>query len=201
MSELAVLQAVRLKGRVSEANLAATLCEQPAIVALTVNELAKAGLLASGKTLKITADGRQRLSELLAEERDGIDSAAVAAAYDEFRSVNPEFKALVSDWQLKDGQPNTHDDAGYDAFVLARLPTVHERVSQILEAAIVPLPRLRGYAEKLGAALARVNAGDVTWLTRPLIDSYHTVWFELHEELILAAGLTREAEAKAGHAQ
>jgi hypothetical protein len=27
------------------------------------------------------------------------------------------------------------------------------------------------------------------------------VWFELHEELIVAAGLTREDEAKAGHAQ
>jgi hypothetical protein len=39
------------------------------------------------------------------------------------------------------------------------------------------------------------------WLSRPLIDSYHTVWFELHEELILAAGLTREAEAESGNAQ
>jgi hypothetical protein len=37
-------------------------------------------------------------------------------------------------------------------------------------------------------------------LTRPIIDSYHTVWFELHEELIQAAGRSREDEAKAGHA-
>jgi hypothetical protein len=33
-----------------------------------------------------------------------------------------------------------------------------------------------------------------------MIDSYHTVWFELHEELIAARGLSREEEAKAGHA-
>ena len=33
------------------------------------------------------------------------------------------------------------------------------------------------------------------------IGSYHTAWFELHEELILAAGLTRECEAKSGDAQ
>ena len=39
------------------------------------------------------------------------------------------------------------------------------------------------------------------WLARPIIDSYHTVWFELHEELILVSGLTREGEARAGHAQ
>ena len=33
------------------------------------------------------------------------------------------------------------------------------------------------------------------YLASPLVDSYHTVWFELHEELIELAGSTREAEA------
>jgi hypothetical protein len=46
----------------------------------------------------------------------------------------------------------------------------------------------------------KIRGGDPTWLTRPLVDSYHTVWFELHEELIGGAGLTREDEAGAGHA-
>jgi hypothetical protein len=53
----------------------------------------------------------------------------------------------------------------------------------------------------LQQALDKVKAGDTAWLTRPIIDSYHTVWFELHEEFIGAAGLTRAAEAKSGHAQ
>jgi hypothetical protein len=53
----------------------------------------------------------------------------------------------------------------------------------------------------LTAALDKINAGDSTWLTRPLIDSYHTVWFELHEELIGAVGLTREEAARSGDAQ
>jgi hypothetical protein len=34
-----------------------------------------------------------------------------------------------------------------------------------------------------------------------LIDSYHTVWFELHEELIVATGRTREEAARSGDAQ
>jgi hypothetical protein len=46
-----------------------------------------------------------------------------------------------------------------------------------------------------------VKAGDSSWLTRPLVDSYHTVWFEWHEELIGAAGLTREEAARSGDAQ
>jgi hypothetical protein len=201
MRELTVLQAVRLKGRVSQADLAATLGEDPAVVVETVDELVESGLLVAGKTLKISTEGRTRLTELLAEERDGIDTATITTAYEKFRAVNAEFKALVSDWQLRDGQPNTHDDSGYDAAVLFRLDAVHESVVPILESVSAQLPRLCAYAERLETALARIRGGDVAWLTRPVIDSYHTVWFELHEELILATGLTREAEAQAGHAQ
>lgn len=201
MNELAVLQAVRLKGRVSEADLAVTLDEDPSAIAAPMQALIESGLLIAGRTLRITSEGRARLAELLAEERSGIDAATVAAAYDEFRAVNADFKALVSDWQLKAGQPNTHDDADYDAAILARLDAVHEHAAPILETVITQLPRLRAYADKLDAALTRVAEGDVVWLTRPIIDSYHTVWFELHDELILATGLTRAAEAKAGHAQ
>ncbi len=124
---------------------------------------------------------------------------ALTDAYNDFRSVNTEFKALVTDWQLKDGQPNTHEDNDYDAAVLARLDRVHQQVVPIIEAAAAQLPRLSRYSCKLQAALDKLHSGDITWFSRPLIDSYHTVWFELHEELILAAGLTRESEA--GEAQ
>ena len=201
MSELAVLQAVRLKGRVSLADLSATLGEGTDDVAGTVERLTKSGLLIDGKALRVSPDGRVRLDELLVAERKQIDTAALAAAYAEFRSVNTEFKALVTDWQLKDGRPNTHDDTAYDAAVLARHDDVHQRVTPIVTAAAAQLPRLSRYSAKLQAALDNVRGGDTAWLSRPLIDSYHTVWFELHEELIVAAGLTRESEAKSGDAQ
>lgn len=201
MSELAVLQAVRLKGRISPADLAATLGEDPADVAATVERLTQAGLLADGKIVKISPDGRARLGELLTSERASADPSALAAAYRDFRAVDTEFKALVTDWQLKNGRPNTHEDADYDAAVLARLDRLHQQVSPIIAVAAVQLPRLSHYSAKLQAALDKVNAGETVWLSRPMIDSYHTVWFELHEELILAAGRTRDEEAKAGEAQ
>ena len=34
----------------------------------------------------------------------------------------------------------------------------------------------------------------------PMRESYHTVWFELHEDLIRLAGKTREDEVAAGRA-
>jgi DNA-binding MarR family transcriptional regulator len=201
VTELSVLQAVRLKGRVSPADLAQTLCTDDAHIAEMVRRLAADGLLVEGPTLRITPEGRAQLVELLAAERRDADPATLAAAYDEFRSINGEFKALVTDWQLKDGQPNSHEDADYDGAVLARLDDVHQRVISIAATVTAQLPRLSGYPAKLSAALARVKAGEIPWLTRPLIDSYHTVWFELHEELILAVGLTREQAARSGDAQ
>ncbi|MDP9020051.1 MAG: MarR family transcriptional regulator, partial [Actinomycetota bacterium] len=43
-------------------------------------------------------------------------------------------------------------------------------------------------------ALRRVVAGEGDWLTRPLIDSYHTVWFELHQDLLDTLGIERGSE-------
>jgi hypothetical protein len=191
VSELGVLQAVRLKGRVSRDDLAATLGEDRFDV---IDRLVGSGLLLDGPTLRLSPEGRGHLEGLLADERSRADAAAVLAAYDEFRSVNAEFKALVTDWQLKDGQPNTHEVPGYDAAVLARLDDVHRRVTPIIAAAAAQLPRLSGYSVKLQTALDNIHAGQTMWLARPLIDSYHTVWFELHEELILATGRTRETD-------
>jgi hypothetical protein len=204
LTELAVLQAVRLKGRVAPADLAATLGADLDSITRTVERLSASGLLVEGTTLKLSSSGRTRLETLLADERKGIDSAAIAAAYHDFHSVNADFKALVTDWQLKGGpagKPNTHDDTEYDAAMLARLDDVHARVIPIIDAAATQLSRLNAYSSKLLVALGKVKAGETAWLTRPLIDSYHTVWFELHEELIGAMGLTREEAARSGDAQ
>jgi hypothetical protein len=191
LTELAVLQAVRLKGRVSRDDLAATLGEDLIDV---IDRLVGSGLLLDGPTLRLSPEGRQRLEGLLVNERSRVDTAAVVAAYGEFCSVNRDFKALVTDWQLKDGQPNPHEDADYDAAVLARLDDVHRRVTPIIAAVATQLPRLSHYSVKLQAALNNIHDGETMWLARPLIDSYHTVWFELHEELILATGQTRETD-------
>jgi hypothetical protein len=46
---------------------------------------------------------------------------------------------------------------------------------------------------------AAAQVGDTAWLIRPLI--HHTVWFELHENLIGAIGMTREEATRSGDAQ
>jgi hypothetical protein len=62
------------------------------------------------------------------------------------------------------------------------------------------VPRLTPYARRLDEAVAKVKAGDVKYFMSPRVESYHTVWFEFHEELIAMTGRTRAAEAAAGRA-
>jgi hypothetical protein len=41
-----------------------------------------------------------------------------------------------------------------------------------------------------------VLEGQPEWFTKPVIDSYHTVWFELHEDLLCTLGIERASEAR-----
>jgi hypothetical protein len=104
MSELTVLRAVRLKGRISPAEVAVTIGEDPAEVAATIRGLGNARLLVEGASVKLTPAGRDRLQTLLAEERSQFDDVALAAVYREFCPVT-DFKALVTRCQIKGISP------------------------------------------------------------------------------------------------
>jgi len=60
--------------------------------------------------------------------------------------------------------------------------------------------RLTAYRERLERANAAAQAGDPRYMASPRVDSYHGVWFELHEDLIQLAGRTRADEVAAGRA-
>jgi pyruvate,orthophosphate dikinase len=61
--------------------------------------------------------------------------------------------------------------------------------------------RLAPYPGRFAHAIEQVKAGDHTFIARPITDSYHTVWFELHEDLIGLLGLSRHEEAASGRAE
>jgi phosphohistidine swiveling domain-containing protein len=200
--QLVILRALRLKGRASTEELTAVTALAPEVVtALLTAALDREQIRELREAYALTPAGREVLDGLLAQERTEVDPQVVAAAYDAFTAVNDDFKALANDWQSRDGELNDHGDAAYDAAVLERLPAIHARVVPVIEQLAGQAPRLAPYQARLAAALERVQAGDHSWLLKPLIDSYHTVWFELHEELISLAGRTRLEEAVAGRAQ
>ncbi|MBJ8344410.1 hypothetical protein [Antrihabitans sp. YC2-6] len=201
--ELRILQAARLKGRPTESALAAAAGIAEADVTGVVESLIEAGSLdRAGARLKLTADGRAQLEGLLAAERVAVDREKLTQRYHEFDAINSAFKQLVTDWQLIDGtRPNDHSDAAYDAGIMTRLGEVHRQFAPLLEQFVALAPRLAPYPDRFANALSNVAAGEYKWFASPLIDSYHTVWFELHEDLIGLAGLSRLEEAAAGRAE
>jgi hypothetical protein len=81
--------------------------------------------------------------------------------------------------------------------VIEQLADLHAKVTPICADLGAALDRFGGYAGRLGDAVAKVRAGDVDWFTKPMIASYHTVWFELHEDLLATLGIERSSEG--GH--
>lgn len=71
------------------------------------------------------------------------------------------------------------------------LQTIHNAVVPSLERLGRLWPRFSGYPERLSEALGRVKAGELRWLVDPRIDSYHGVWFELHEDFLVSTGRER----------
>jgi pyruvate,orthophosphate dikinase len=153
---------------------------------------------------RLTASGRALALEASERERAGLDPHRVEAEYEKFTPLNAAFKATVTDWQMRqvDGKAvrNDHKDEVYDAAVLARLPPIDAATTLVIDEIAAVVPRFTSYKRRLANALARTQAGDHRYLTAPDRDSYHTVWFELHQDLIGLIGTTREKEAAAGRA-
>jgi len=61
---------------------------------------------------------------------------------------------------------------------------LHQRAELALDRLASALPRFSIYRDKLGAALEKAEDGEIAWVSDAKIESYHTLWFELHEDLL-----------------
>jgi hypothetical protein len=198
-----VLHALRLKGFADAAVIAAHAGLAPAAASSLLHELREGGLVAyrDGRVegWALTPAGRQENAGALAAEVDDVDGRArIHAAYLAFLGVNHDLLTTCTDWQLRrvDGAPvlNDHADPAYDAAVIARLGAIDDTIQPVCASLAADLDRFASYGPRLARARSQVEAGDGDWFARPLIDSYHTVWFELHEDLLSTLGIERSKE-------
>ncbi len=206
------LHGLRLKGLAETAALVA-LCtggdEGPEVLDPTLRQLAAEGLVAEAKGAatgwRLTNTGRARHEQLLAERLDRTPGAraAVEAAYDTFTPLNRRLLELCTRWQVLPPNPgdapdavvlNRHDDPAYDAAVLADLDRMHDEATTLLDKLIAVDGRFDLHRRRLVAAHGLIRHGGLDWFTSPVIDSYHTVWFEWHEDLLATLGLDRATE-------
>ena len=191
------LHAVRLRGRASTDAVAAAVgrrVDELLQTAVDARHLIHKEGRAAGWSL--TPEGREAHRVLLAAERESCGALdVVRATYDEFLAVNADLIQVCTDWQVKpDGSLNDHADERYDAGVIEALGAIDGRTQPVCERLGSHVARFDAYGQRLSGALARVRAGERQWFTSPAVESYHTVWFELHEDLLQILGITREQE-------
>jgi hypothetical protein len=150
----------------------------------------------------LTPAGRARHAELIGAELEATGRREdVDRAYRLFLPVNRVFLGVCTDWQMRevDGQQvlNDHSDPAYDKAVVGRLQQVDDEAQSVCAVLSTVLGRFTRYGRRLAIARERVEGGDTDWFTKPLIDSYHTVWFELHEDLLATLGIERSKEEPA----
>jgi len=186
-----LLHEVRLRGVVE--------IEETEVVTVLIGE---GFVVQSARGIRITAVGRETHATwaLLPVGDEGEQIAR--RAYERFLPLNRELLRVCNDWQVRPGGvPNDHRDARYDWSVIDRLHTLDERVAPVVSRLGRAVERFADYRPRLRVALARVDEGETEWLNSPRFDSYHTVWMQLHEDLLLAIGGDRSAEPDADAAE
>ncbi|MFV0525571.1 MAG: putative PEP-binding protein, partial [Acidimicrobiales bacterium] len=194
VTEEMVLHVLRVRGFVSGGGLVESLGVMPDGV---VSVLVDGGYLQhmeARNLYSLTPAGRERQEELLAEYGDPAVTALLDPPYQRFLDLNDSFKQLCTDWQIRGGEPNDHSDAEYDRACAARLTHLLEDSRAVLADMAGVVPRFARYEQRLGRAAADVINGDARKFTGVMCESFHDIWMELHEDLIVLQGIDRTAE-------
>jgi len=199
-SRLLVLHGLRLKGFAEPDDVAALVGLEPGDVIAQLEQLKgdELVLYREGRLTgwALTPAGRKAQEAGLQAELEGCGARdAVFDAYKRFLDLNNDLLGVCTAWQMKDEATiNDHADPEYDKGVIDQLHELHGRVEPIIRNLEATLDRYCGYRARLEASLTKLRDGDAQWFTKPLIDSYHTVWFQLHEDLLNTLGIERSQE-------
>lgn len=192
-TDFAVLHALRLKGLAGTELLASIIDVPLDLIDDAVGRLAKQGFVEHREAGRfvgwtLTATGREQHGAELATRRSDV-VGHLAPIYESFLAVNGGMKELCARWQSL----ATEDKPGrWEA--VEELAAIDEQAQPTLRDAGRIVGRFDTYGTRLHAALERLQEGDERFFTGVTVDSYHTVWFECHEDFLLMTGRDRVAE-------
>ncbi|WP_419851172.1 pyruvate, phosphate dikinase [Candidatus Poriferisocius sp.] len=200
-----LLRLLSIKGAATAAVLADALAATEAATAAVLGQAEANGLVTEGAGVWKPTEHAASATASMAGSPSPAERAALGAIVDRFHVPNLEFKELVTRWQMRtiggETVVNDHADTAYDQSLIRTLrDDVHPAVSAIVEETAALAEHMADYTRRFTRALSRLEGGDRNYMAHPLLDSYHTVWFEFHEELIRLAGRTRRDEVEAGRA-
>lgn len=198
------LHAIRVQGQATVESVTTATGRDADVVQASLEWLDAESLIGSHEGFtgepawRLTPAGSLRHAEQLRSLRATSTIEQVRDAYRRFLELNQPLLQVCTDWQMRevDGAlvPNDHLDPEYDRQVIEGLGAIHDDVEGILESLGSHVERYRVFLSRLVFARDRIDSGEHRRFTHPLIDSYHTIWFELHEDLLVTLGIARGEE-------
>jgi phosphoenolpyruvate-protein kinase (PTS system EI component) len=191
ITDIDVLRVLRLRGFATGDGLRQSIGVDPSQVVERLVADEQVNFIEARNMYMLAPSGRSRIDDHLAAS-DPI--TGLSDAYESFLSLNTEFKQVCTDWQVRDGEPNSHDDDDYDAACIARLRDVYMRSEPVISEMATAVPRLNLYRRRLLEAMTAIDDGQSQRFTGVMCESFHDVWMELHEDLIVLQKIDRMSE-------
>jgi hypothetical protein len=198
-SYLLTLHALTLKQLSDVDGLVAIFGQDPDDVKSALeNAVAQKTAMAARDKYMITPAGRTVLDEAypqwFASERGDTE---IGSAMDSFESgVNKQVLSLTTAWQTVEvageRQQNDHSDSDYDAKIIDKLGAVLDRTATVLAPLTAAQPSVDRFLTRIADALTRAEDGELDYVSSVRIDSFHTVWFQMHEHILRITGRERD---------
>lgn len=203
MGSLEVLHALRVRGMADVATISAITGLDGVAIEGSLTELEARSFIRLRENRRargwvLLPEGRAEHERLIDGEADRLGvRAELEQGYRRFLELNQHAKEVFTDWQMRPGPdgdrvPNDHTDPGHDKAVLDRVQELHCQAADVTTELGRFVPRFARYEPRLSAAVQRVLDGDIAALARPMSDSYHDIWMELHEDLLVTLGQVRD---------
>lgn len=196
--ELLVLHGVRLAGFATIQAVAERADLPTGVVSDQLGVLEGQGLverMAFGDTSGwiLTVEGKERDTELLHQEliASGAASDLRVALEDFENTVNARLVRVITAWQL---QSATEQESS-SAAILQELTELAEALAELMIPVTDWLPRFSRYPRQFRDALEQARSGDMHWVAGVGVLSCHTVWAELHQDLLSSLGRERTTGA------
>lgn len=180
-TRLAVLQHLSMEGIAETEELVEVVDGD---VRQTLDELEAEGYVEDEGFWYLTDAGEERLNEVCRDRFSADQREALRGMFDRFEALDSGMKDLASDWQTGEYGPGE---------MAEELAGIQQEVEELFEE--LPPEVQSAYSRHTGAlagAIEKLRDGNEEYVTGTDVDSYHTVWFRLHDDLLRTLGEGRE---------
>ena len=196
-TEFEVLNLIVLKGMCRTGAVADLLALPESAIEEAVAALERGDLIGRAGELLLPSDAAEPALVTFAataygDLRSDADSDGL---HERFERINAQLLQTMAAWQQIDvgghKVANDHSDRDYDEKVITRAAKLVDRLKRIAGALAEHDPRFLRYGERFDAALDRVERGERDYISSPVLESVHNIWFEFHEDLLRSLGKAR----------